>query len=147
MKNQQGFTVVETVVTLVVAVLFVITINTLFVAIIRSTASNRNRADASNAAYAYLRKYAYAGAPTNWFACTNSDDMQANSNPSGQSLERGQLDASQTTLPQPVSYAITAFAPYGCGADATGAPVLLRATVTYGPDKLSVDHATYLERS
>lgn len=149
-KLESGFTVVETLVTLIVAVVLVVAINTLFVTVIRSTASARNRANASTLAYTYLRTYAYPGASTTWFGtCDATKDMQQNASapgvqPAGSS---GSLDASQTTLPLPVTYTVVGLAPYGCVSPNDKSPLLVRATITYGPDNLTVTHATYLEQA
>lgn len=147
-NDDKGFTIVETMVTLIVAVIFVIALNTLFVTVIRSTASSRNRSEASTLAYSYLRTYAYPGADSSWFTCDSNTDLQQNANASGQAIPNasGTLTSSQTSLPQPVSYSVKALAPYGCAGTASSSPLMIRSTVTYGSEKLTVDHATYLER-
>lgn len=140
--STDGFTIVETLITLIIAVIFVLAINTIFITVIRATSSTSSRAVASNLAYSNLRKYAYAGATPSWFKCDSNSDLQLNKNALGQSLEGGNIDSSQTSLPQPVKYTVTAYSPYGCAA--SGAPVLVRSQVVYGPDNLSVVHATFV---
>ena len=58
MRNQQGFTAVELLVTLFVAVAFIATSYQLYSAIVRDSGDARFRAKASNIAYAELRKQA-----------------------------------------------------------------------------------------
>lgn len=145
-NSSSGFTAIETLVTLVIAVIFILAINTLFITVIRSTASARNRANASTLAYSYLRQYAYTGALASWFTCDNTTDLRQHASAGGQSLSSGTLNSTQTSLPQPVSFSVRAFAPYGCDSANEKSPLLVRATVTYGPDDLTVDHATYLGR-
>lgn len=131
-------------VTVIVAVFFIVAINVLFVAVIKATSGASDRTTASTTAYSNLRKYAYAGARPTWFNDCASADMQSQANPPGQTLDAGSLSASQIDLPQPVTYSIKAFAPYGCSGPNAGSPLLIRSTVTYGPDNLTVTHATYV---
>jgi Tfp pilus assembly protein PilV len=142
--RQTGFTVIETMVTVIVAVIFIMAINVLFIAVIKSSSSSSNRTTASMLAYSNLRKYAFAGAKPTWFTDCANADMQTQASPPGQTLESGTLTTSQVNLPQPITYSVIAFAPYGCSGPASGSPLLVRSKVTYGPDNLSVTHATYV---
>ena len=148
-----GFTVVEVIITLFVGVAFIMLLNTLSLTIIRGSVAAQNQAVASSLAYAYLRKYAFAGAqPSNFnFSCTTSNDVTQGADPTGSDYTRdgtlleplnGQTIA-PSSLPQPVSYSVIALAPYGC-LGTVKPPILIRATVSYGPSGITVSHATYV---
>lgn len=140
----RGFTIVEVLVTIFIATVFIIAIAVLYGLVVANTAAARNRADASDLAYQNLRTYAYSGAtPASWsitFSCDNNSDYQSNPSAPGQLLDHGSLSSAQTTMPQPVNYQITAIAPFGCG----GPPILVRSQVTYGPDNIKVEHESYV---
>lgn len=145
--REDGFTVVETLVTLFVAVLFLVSINLVFTTIGRATASARSRNDAGNLAYNNLRKYAYNGASTSWFSCTTTSDLQQSASATGQVVDSGSVSSAQTTLPQPVTYKIVAIAPYGCTGVSPKPPLLIRSSITYGPDNLTIMQASYTENT
>ena len=144
--HSQGFTVIEALITVVVASFFLLAITVLYTAVTRASATTRNRADASDIAYAELRQFVYSGAKQpSGFTCDANSDLTSNANAPGYPLTRNvSVPSSKTTLPQPVTYSVVALAPYGCSVATTGAPLLIRSTVTYGSSNLSITHAEYV---
>lgn len=149
-SSNQGFTAVETLIAVIVAALFIILLNALYTAVTRASATARNRADASDIAYDKLRTYAYGGATPTWFTCdtttgsANTNDLTVNPNATGQSLTLGAISAAQTAIPQPVTYSVVALAPYGCNNSNAQSPIMVRSTVTYGPNHDTITHTEYV---
>ena len=153
-SSQQGFTAIELLVTIIVATIFTVVIYSLFTDINTSSAAARNRATASDIAYANLRKYASAGlSPDAWspkFQCNNSsgssntNDVIQNPNATGTTLTSGSLDAAVVDLPTPVTYSVRALAIFGCRAvDGNDRkPIRVESIVTFGPNNTVVKHAT-----
>ena len=134
--NQKGFTLIETIVTLVVSLIFTITIIGLFLFIrsINSTAKAYHAADAL--AYDNLRIYAN-GQPPTWFKCTYPS---GSSTPSSMTL----IDKTDNVngIPSPVRQLVIAEAPYGCS-DKMSEPIKITSTVIYGSFKKKITHTTY----
>lgn len=144
--RDEGFTAIEMIITVIVAALMIIAINALYSAVVRSSSIQRNRAEASDLAYANLRNYAYNGASAkNWFSCTTSG-ASANDGYSkpGSQLSTKTYDATQTSIPQPVTVTVTADAPYGCSGSNAGTPILVTSTVTFGPSADTITHSEYV---
>lgn len=154
-SSSQGFTAVELLVTIIVATIFTIVIYSLFIEINRSSALARNRATASDIAYANMRRYASAGVtPNAWspaFTCStasgssnNNDSFRSSGTATGSQLTGGTLDATQVDLPAPVTYSVKALAIFGCrAADGNDRkPIRVESTVTFGPNNTVVKHAT-----
>lgn len=138
-----GFTIIEAVATIVVGGMFLFSLVMLFSAVNKSSVVTRNQAIANDLSYAYLRKYAYAGATPTWFTtCDSTTDLTANSNATGLVLTSGSLSSSESGLPSPVSYSVKAFAIYGCSGVNLKSPIRVDASVTYSPNNLSVSHST-----
>ena len=146
MHYSKGFTVIEALITVIVASFFLLAITVLYTAVTRASATTRNRSDASDIAYAELRQYVYSGAkPPSGFTCNASNDLTSNVNAAGSPLTGNvTVPPSKTTLPQPVTYSVVALFPYGCSVAAAGAPLLIRSTVTYGASNLTITHAEYV---
>lgn len=145
-RRSAGFTAIEMIVTVVVAALLIIAINSLYSAVVRSSAVERNRAEASDIAYANLRHYAYSGASaTSWFTCDASTDGNSAGGHELLAPADQTINAGQTPIPQPVKASVKVIAPYGCTAN-PGSPVLVTSTVTYGPGTLQdmVVHSEYV---
>lgn len=136
-SEQSGFTLVEVLVTIIVATLFVVTISQLTTAQSKVTANVNAYNTADLLAYNNLRTYAYGKAPT-WFDCTYTGG-----NPDAMTLI-AKTDA-VVGLPAPVTQSVVATAPYGCGGGSSGIgyPIKVVSTVTYGPSAKVVVHATY----
>jgi Tfp pilus assembly protein FimT len=132
-----GFTVVEVLITVIVAALFVLSITQLSVTQTKLTSTMTTYGVANLLSYNNLRTYAYGKSP-NWFECVYSSG-----NPQPMTLLTS--TSSVSGLPSPVSQTVVATAPYGCGGDSSsiGYPIRVVSTVTYGPSAKVVVHATY----
>jgi len=133
----RGFTLVEVVVSVIVAALFLATITQLYItqSKLSSKTSAYNAADLL--AYNNMRTYANGKSPT-WFECNYSG---GNPQPMTLISKNDAVD----DIPSPVVQTVTASAPYGCGGDSVGIgyPIRVVSTVTYGPEAKVVVHATY----
>lgn len=140
--EQKGFTLVETIVTIVVASIFIASIVTLYGSIDQAYSQSHYRAVASDVAYSYLRKYTASGSLSSFTCSTatgssNTNDLTINQNAVGQTLESGTV----SSLPKPTTYSVIALAPYGCSGTNAGKPLIIRSTVTYGANNASIQHA------
>ncbi len=150
---QTGFTAVETLLTIMVATMFIISLYLLYITITSTAANDRNRATANELAYAYLRKYASANSSPTWFVCDvtagagNTNDSTINSNATGQVLESGTLTSGYGSLPKPILYSVSGLAVYGCSGANINKPIRIQATVTYGPNSRTLTHSTFVEDS
>lgn len=136
-SDQRGFTLVEILVTIIVATVFIMTISQLHITQSKVTSYVDAYNTADLLAYNNLRTYAYGKAPT-WFECE-----YASGNPKPMTLI-AKTDPVEG-LPSPVSQSVIATAPYGCGGGSAGIgyPIRVVSTVTYGADARVVVHATY----
>lgn len=142
-RKESGFTVVELLITIVVASMFAISFYQLFIAVNQASFAARNRATASDLAYGYMRRYASAGSSwKDWFTCSSSNDLSANSNAPGTTLMSGSLTPSTVDLPGPVTYSVKALAIFGCSSSNANAPIRVEAIVTYGPQNTVIKHTT-----
>ena len=151
MKNKNGFTLIEVLVTIVISTLFLIAVFQLMKVV--STLANEasRRTIASNLAYNNLRLYANGQQPL-WFACIGDEASETTppysdgtkSGATGQVLKSTTDSAPIETLPPPITQIVTAIAPYGCGLSGLGQPIRVQSQVTYGPSATTVTHATYV---
>ncbi|MDO4773740.1 MAG: prepilin-type N-terminal cleavage/methylation domain-containing protein [Candidatus Saccharibacteria bacterium] len=137
-SSSLGFTLVEVIVTLLVATIFVGVILGIYAHISSVNAAIRTHHIADMAAYNNLRRYANHR-PPNWFQCTYD---------AGASLPRPITLVATTDsisgLPGPITQTVVATAPYGCHTnDTNGFPIKIVSTITYGSSGRSVTHATY----
>jgi Tfp pilus assembly protein PilE len=121
-RTESGFTAVELLVTLFVAVAFLATGYQLYTVIIESGGTARTQAKASNIAYAALRKYA----PQAVKPCVASSP--AATIPAG-------------SLPTPNSISVDISCPGGTGTTTTSK---IQVTVTYGSPSEQVVHALFV---
>jgi type II secretory pathway pseudopilin PulG len=150
LKNQSaGFTGVEMLVTIFVAAAFALVFFQLFTTVGTVTTAARQRSQASDLAYSYLRRYASGSKPT-WFTCdtsgsstANTNDRTINPNAPGQVIITG-TTTEVSSLPNPVIYSVRAIAPYGCSGPNAGTPLRVEATIVYGSAAASISHATYV---
>lgn len=135
--NAHGFTLVEVVITIFVASIFIIGISQLFTSQSQVTSSLISANNADLLAYNNLRIYAYGKAPT-WFQCVYSGG-------SPQAMTLLTSSSPVSGIPSPVTQSVVATAPYGCGGGSSGSgyPISVVSTVTYGPSATKVVHATY----
>lgn len=136
-KHQQGFTVVEVAITIVVAALFIIAISQLQITQSKVSAQLKSESMADLLAYNNLRTYAYGKSPS-WFDCEYS---------AGSPLVRTMINKNEPVegIASPVIQTVTASAPYGCGGGSSGIgyPIKVVSKVTYGNPSKEVVHATY----
>lgn len=135
--SQAGFTLIEVLVAVVIAALFIIAFVQMYVVQARLSSDMSSYNKAELLAYGNLRTFAYGKAPT-WFTCTYSSG-------SPQPVTLLSSSAAVEGIPSPVTQSVVATAPYGCGGGtaALGYPIKVVSTVTYGPDGRTVTHATY----
>lgn len=136
-KMLSGFTLVEVMITIFVASIFIIGIAQLYTSQNQVSSSLISANNADLLAYNNLRTYAYGKAPT-WFQCTYSGG-----NPQPMTLFSS--NAAVSGIPSPVIQSVVATAPYGCGGGSNGSgyPIKVVSTVTYGLSATKVVHATY----
>lgn len=136
-QQREGFTVVEVLVTIAIAAVFIGAITQLHIAQSKVTSALKAYNIADALAYNNLRTFAYGKAPS-WFNCTYT---AGNPNPDTLLNKNTPVDG----LPSPVLQTVIATAPYGCGGSSTtlGYPIRVVSTVKYGPDAKEIVHATY----
>lgn len=135
--SQAGFTLIEVLVAVVVAALFITAFVQMYIVQSRLSSEMSSYNKAELLAYDNLRTFAYGKAPT-WFTCTYS-------NGSPQAVTLLSSSAAVEGIPSPVSQSVVATAPYGCGGGTAslGYPIKVVSSVTYGSDARKVTHATY----
>lgn len=149
-EKQSGFTIVELIVTIVVAGMFIAVISQMNGFVVSMATTSHRFELASNLAYNNLRIYANGGKPT-WFDCIGDEasetsapftDGKTHTDAAGRDIYTS--SAAVTGLPSPVTQTVNVLAPYGCGTSASGMPVRVVSTVTYGSPARKVVHATYV---
>lgn len=149
-SHQSGFTIVELIVTIVVAGMFIGVISQMNGFVVNMATSSHRFELASNLAYNNLRIYANGQKPT-WFNCVGDEssettppytDGKSHSDAAGINILSSGADVAG--LPSPVSQTVNVLAPYGCGTSASGMPIRVVSTVTYGNPAKKVVHATYV---
>ncbi len=139
--SQDGYTVVELLVVILISTAFILTISQAIGAIGTSAAESTRMNVASNLAYNNLRLYANGQKP-NWFTCNASTDIKTYPGAAGQILIEETI--TYPSLPSPVVQKVVASAPFGCGSSGGGMPVRVQSTVTYGSPGKTMVHATYV---
>lgn len=146
--TQEGFTIPELLVTLIVVALFITIFFELFSSISTASMNQRFKALADNTAYSMLKRYSTPSiSPTAWFTCdtdtgTNNDnDVVVNGAANGTTIKSGTLTRADTGLPEPISYTINALAIYGCAGANAGKPIRLQITLSYGSPSKTITHA------
>lgn len=148
--EQSGFTIVELIVTIVVAGMFIAVISQMNGFVVSMATTSHRFELASNLAYNNLRIYANGGKPT-WFDCIGDEasetsapftDGKTHTDATGKDIYTS--SAAVTGLPSPVTQTVNVLAPYGCGTSASGMPIRVVSTVTYGSPARKVVHATYV---
>ena len=153
-ETQQGFTIIEMIVTIVVAALFFTLFFQVYVVLESQRVLVARQARASDVAYSNLRKFTARPAG---LACDSSMDLAANNNATGKLLG----DQTNTTnssaygfIAEPTSVTralgtnatqtVLAFAPSGC-TNFANEPIKIVSTVTYGINGDKVTHASYIK--
>lgn len=146
--SEQGFTIVELLVTMIVVALFISIFFNMFSYVSNLSMTQRYRALADNTAYSLLKQYAAPNlSPHTWFTCdtdtgsSNDNDLVVNSAAHGTTIQSGSLTRSETGLPEPVSYTVNALAIYGCTGTNAEKPIRLEITLSYGSTSRTVTHS------
>ena len=135
-RTDEGFTIVEVVVTLLFISIISLGILTMHTQVSILSIINRQDQKASYLAYDNMRKYVN-GAPPTWFLCTNQM-------PGGAQQVLFSLEGPVSELPGATKQKVVASAPYGCGnaVSSLGMPIRVESVVTYGNGK-RVTHVAY----
>ncbi len=132
-KAEGGFTLIEALVTVIVAAIFILAMTELYVVQLQLSTSTTAYDQVDQLAYNNLRAYADGRKPT-WFSCVYSSG-----NPQPQKL----MDNIPTTLPGlkgNIVQLVVATAPFGCGSNVVK-PILVTSSATY--QGRTITHATY----
>jgi Tfp pilus assembly protein PilV len=136
-ESQAGFTLIEALITIIIATLFVIAISQLYITQVRITTALTSYNNADLLASNNLRTYAFGKQPS-WFDCNYN-----NGSPDPQNVltKTENVDGIQS----PVIQTVVATAPYGCGGGSSGIgyPIKVVSKVTFGNEAKVVVHATY----
>lgn len=140
MNNEEqsaGFTIVELLITIIVAALFVTMFYQMFVVLVQMNADARRNTQASDLAYSNMRRY-----PTvvsTGLACVDSTTITSLI-PAGGSP----TTAIDPVYPElgPVAEQVTAQFPYGCSVNYN--LIKLVSTVKYNNGTATLSHATYI---
>lgn len=133
--TESGFTLIEALVSVIVAAIFILAMTELYVAQLQLSVSTAAYDQVDQLAYNNLRSYADGRKP-NWFSCVYSGSPSV---PQPQKL----INNVTTTIPGvkgPILQSVIATAPFGCG-DNIVKPILVTSSATYGGR--TITHATY----
>lgn len=126
LKNQSGFSAIELLITLFVAVAFIAAGNQLYIATIKSSGDSRQKTTANNIAYDNLRRYA----PQATAQCSVVTPSPTPTIPAGSGLSNA-------------SITVTISCPYGVSTTVSK----IQVSVKYGTPQQEVIHATYTNGS
>lgn len=154
MTANEGFTIVEIVVTMAVISVFLIGIIQAYLLVDSQRLRLSQQALASDIAYSNLRKF--TNRPSALTSCDSSMDLVANPNATGKLLgdqtntptsSTYGFVAEPTSVTQPLGsgakQTVVALAPAGC-ANFLTSPVEILSTVTYGNNGVKVQHASFV---
>jgi prepilin-type N-terminal cleavage/methylation domain-containing protein len=133
--KQSGFTIVELLVTIIVAALFVGVFYNMFVILIGVNSNARNISQAGNLAYSNMRRYPTAA------TITGTGISCAIPGGTGNLLNTTGTDSDYPDLGS-VTETVTASFPYGCSA--VYDVIKIVSVVTYGASGNKVSYATYV---
>jgi len=132
-QRSSGFTLIETIVTIVVAGIVITGLFSSMASVFAISTGASQRTKASDLAYANMRLYANSTIPT-WFLCDTSNETATTT-----VLSRTQ---SESGLPGDVIQTVEATAVYGCNNANQGYPIRVVSTVEL-ISGVKVSHATY----
>jgi prepilin-type N-terminal cleavage/methylation domain-containing protein len=138
--QQSGFTVVELLVTIIVASLFIAVFYNLFLILVGVNSSSRNVSQASDLAYSNMRRYPTA-ASTGLNCATTTAQPNGVSYLMGSATPTAAVDSDYPELGS-ITETVAASYPYGCAA--VYDVVKLVSVVTYGSNSTKVSYATYV---
>lgn len=137
MRKQEGVSIVEVVVSVTVAAIFIQSLVLLVVTSYQVQRLNTELDEARNLAYGNLR-FIIGDNRTAWIDCTTVTSAP---------------DSTQTitlstanSLPSPVTQTIRISAPYGCSGSSEKLPYKVLSEVVYGPSNRKVVHAGYAQK-
>lgn len=133
MSKQSGLTLVELMVTIVVAGILLIALFMLSTFTIQLSANNKHRSAASALARSNMRIYAN-NQTTNWLNCADITGA-----PGG---VRSYTLTTPNELPGPVTQTIEISVPYGCTGSSAGYPARFVSKVVYANGEVA--HATFV---
>ncbi|MFZ1301133.1 MAG: prepilin-type N-terminal cleavage/methylation domain-containing protein [Candidatus Microsaccharimonas sp.] len=142
-QNKSGFTLVELVIAFTIGSVLIATFYLLYITGVNVNAQISRRSLAQNIAYNSLLKYSESDSST-WstpFVCSSINDTKTTPSAAGQTISTTTLTGYR--LPAPATLTIKAFAPYGCDVSVSHMPIMIRASVTYGPDNLEEVYVAY----
>ena len=144
--NEQGFTIIELLATVVIAAIFLVSAYQLVSTISLLSITSSQTSVADNLAYANMRQYANGHSPT-WFLCEDLVNNTTGLTP-GDSIpdvqEQISTSGSYSGLPGTVTQQVAVSAPYGCAGASSGLPLRVQSTVTFGSGPRKVVHSTYV---
>ncbi len=135
-NNQQGFTLIEILTTIVVALIFLLSAFQLTGSIQQLAITGNQTNVADLLAYSNMRQYANSQSPNEWFNC----DAYVPGTPVVLINKSG----SSPNLPNPVVQHVEVTAPYGCSGASAGLPLRIESYVQYGTGTKRITHATYV---
>lgn len=132
-QNQNGFTLIEVIVSVVIAGVVFTGLFSSLSTIFSISNGSLQRSVANALAYDNLHRYANGSGPL-WFICDTSNETS----------EQTLLDTTSAvdSLPGDTTQTVTASAPYGCNNDAKGFPIRVESTVI-ASNGIEAHHATY----
>lgn len=146
-----GFTVVEIIVTTVIAGLFV----TFFVQMFRTSSNQQqvviNRSAASDIARSNLNKFPTSSSISPAYVCdavgtatTNTNNLTIRTDAPGTELLTASNKEADPKNLGTLTQSVRAFSPYGCGGNS---PIKIISSVDYGPDdaRNKVTYATFIQ--
>lgn len=131
--QQQGFTLIEIIVSVVIAGLVFLGLFTSLSNIFSISHSTLQRSTANSLAYDNLHYFTTSARPL-WFSCDTTNETAT--------LTLLDTTGPVTNLPGDVTQTVTASAIYGCDGGAKGFPIRVESTVTIG-NGIEAHHATY----
>lgn len=146
--HEQGFTVVEVLVTLVLSMLFLVFFIRMFEAINTQQLSTSRQAVANDIAYSNLSKFPTVGSIADVgtaYTCGSSNNLAANPDATGTvilSNSSGFRETNLRNLPE-VTQEVRAYSPFGCSSEL----VKIRSIVRYGfsGQRGEAVYATYIQ--
>jgi hypothetical protein len=140
MINQRGFSLIEALVAVVMATIFILAMVELYVVQLNLSTSTASYEQADQLAYNNMRAYADGTKPI-WFECNYTG---TNTTPDPWPLIVNKITQIKG-IPGDVVQNVISTAPFGCGngggKNNSGYPILVTSTVTY--NGRTVAHATY----
>jgi prepilin-type N-terminal cleavage/methylation domain-containing protein len=140
-RKQAGFTLIELLVTLLLGLALIIAFFNLYRIGLSLNTNASRQALARNIAYEEMKKYSQTQ-PAGWNAPFNCDPVLTDGADKPGYLYPSRSVASEG-LPAPATVTVRTLAPYGCSDENGSMPIMVEATVQYGPNNIKAVYATY----